>query len=340
MGNRATPSRSFNTVKQSNRAQRIKRQQQERRVLLSICVVVAAILLSLLVFLICSIVDTVKTNAPSGNDPSKKDPLASTSTGQELTYMSVTQVNTAIRTGELLVVNGSYAYEFPTTALGLKNIYDNRVKFDGVSNTYMVGDASWKLHSTALDAFNAMMLKYYEVYTDGTTLITSAYRTYEAQDALNSSVAAGYSDHHTGLCVSLKKQTATGREDLESDHWIYQNCHKYGFIVRYPEAKSDITGVGGYAYCLRYVGVAHATYIYQNDLCLEEYVELLKTTYTASNHLSVTGADGKRYEVYHVTSTGEVTTIQVPKNYKYSISGDNMSGFIVTVHLDDAMPIS
>lgn len=338
MGNRATPSRSFNTVKQSNRAQRIKRQQQERRVLLSICVVVAAILLSLLVFLICSIVDTVKTNAPSGNDPSKKYPLASNSTGQELTYISVTQVNTAIRTGELLVVNGSYAYEFPTTALGLKNIYDNRMKFDGVSNTYMVGDASWKLHGTALDAFNAMMLKYYELSEDGTTLITSAYRTYEAQDALNSSVAAGYSDHHTGLCVSLKKQTTTGREDLESDHWIYQNCHKYGFIVRYPEAKSDITGVSSYAYCLRYVGVAHATYIYQNDLCLEEYVELLKTTYTASNHLSVTGADGKRYEVYHVTSTGEVTTIQVPKNYKYSISGDNISGFVVTVHLDE--PIS
>lgn len=342
MGNRATPNnresknyRGFNTVKHSNRDQRRQRQQRSRIVLLSIFLVVIALLLTSLVFLVCSIVDTVKSNSPDTKDPNGGLPSNSGTPSQDVTYISVTQVNDAVYTGELLVVNNNYEYHFPTAVLGLKNIYDNRLKYNDVSNTYMVGDASWKLNSTALDAFNSMLYKYYELSEDGTTLITSAYRTYDDQKNLNSSVAAGYSDHHTGYCVSLKKQTTSGRTELESDHWIYQNCHKYGFIVRYPADKSDITGVRDYTYCLRYVGVAHATYIYEHDLCLEEYVELLKSTYTSANHLKITDANQKTYEVFYVPSAGQVTTIQVPKNYKYTVSGDNIGGFIVTVYLNE-----
>jgi hypothetical protein len=117
--------------------------------------------------------------------------------------------------------------------------------------------------------------------------------------------------------------------------WIYENAHKYGFIVRYPESKSDQTGVSGYEHCFRYVGVPHATYITQSNLCLEEYVELLKNNYT-STHLAIKGADGNSYEVYYVPAgSGDITTISVPSNYEYTVSGDNVSGFIVTVHLNE-----
>ncbi len=329
MANRATPSRSFNTVKHSNRDKRIKRQRQERVVLLSICLVVVALLLSLLVFLVCMVVDTVrdgKTDLPPQSDQQQGTPPS-------VSYVSVTKVKGDVHKGELLIVNSQNQYQFPTTATGLKTIADNRVKFDGVSNTYMVGNTAWKLHSTALDALNSMMYKYYELSLDGSVSVSSAYRSYEDQDKLNSSTAAGYSDHHTGLCVALKGNA--GKGDLEDDHWIYQNCHKYGFVVRYPESKSAVTGVSGYEYCFRYVGVAHATYMRDNGLCLEEYVELLKNTYTANNHLTVAGADGKSYEIYYVPAADtELTTLQVPKNYQYTISGDNMGGFIVTVCLD------
>ena len=59
--------------------------------------------------------------------------------------------------------------------------------------------------------------------------------------------------------------------------WLANNAHKYGFVMRYPDAKSDITGVSGYESAYRYVGVAHATYMYNNNLCLEEYVSYLKS---------------------------------------------------------------
>ena len=73
----------------------------------------------------------------------------------------------------------------------------------------------------------------------------------------------------------------------------------------------------------------------EHSLCLEEYVELLRTQYTGSNHLSVKDASGESYEVYYVpASANELTTIQVPENYAYTVSGDNIGGFIVTVCLD------
>ncbi len=329
MANRANPSRSFNTVKHSNRDKRVKRQRQQGMVLLSICFVVVAILLSLLVFLVCMVVDTVSSGKP--DLPPQADQQQGTQ--PSVSYVSVTKVRGDVHKGELLIVNSQNQYQFPTTVTGLKTIADNRVKFDGVSNTFMVGNTSWKLHSTALDALNSMMYKYYELSSDGSVSVSSAYRSYEDQEKLNSSTKAGYSDHHTGLCIALKGNT--GKDALEEDHWIYENCHKYGFVVRYPSAKSGITGVSDYEYCFRYVGVAHATYMYNNNLCLEEYVELLKNNYTASNHLAVTGADGKKYEVYYVPAADtELTTLQVPKNYQYTVSGDNIGGFIVTICMD------
>ena len=336
MGNRATPSRSFNTVKHSNRDKRIKRQRQERVVLLSICLVVVAILLSLLVFLVCMIVDTVKDGKDDQPNNGFTPPVGQQGT-QDIIYMQETRLPEHVHTGELLIVNSQNQYHFPTTATGLKPIAENRVKYEGVSNTYMVKtDVVWKLKTDALSALNDMMYKYYEVYQDGSVMVTSAYRSYEYQDQNNFSTPAGYSDHHTGLCVALQGNAGKG---TSVDAWFYENCHKYGFVVRYPDDKSTVTGVSGYEYCFRYVGVAHATYMSEKSLCLEEYVEQLKSTYTINNHLKITGADGKNYEVYYVpVATTELTTLQVPKNYQYTISGDNIGGFIVTVCLDE--PVS
>ncbi len=54
--------------------------------------------------------------------------------------------------------------------------------------------------------------------------------------------------------------------------WLYANCQKYGFIVRYPSDKSDITGIIHEPWHYRYVGVEAATEIMDKDICLEEYL--------------------------------------------------------------------
>ena len=328
MGNRTTPPRSFNTVKHSNREARRKRHQQERMTLLSIFTVVILILLLLLIFLVCSITDAIKDRIPADTNPDQP-PQTDTTDPDEVTYAQITKQSSAIHTGDLILVNADHEYVFPNGSSHLVNIFDKRSKVNG-ANPYQVSFNDYLLHKDAFVAFDAMMLKYFDLSEDGSVLITSAYRTYKAQQDLGSSVQAGYSDHHTGYCVSLKNYDRT---DLALDHWIYENCHKYGFIVRYPVGKEAETGVSDYEHCFRYVGVAHATYITSNGYCLEEYVELLKRNYT-EQHLSINGADGNKYEVYYVPASAEdITTVKVPSNYEYTISGDNDSGFIVTVNL-------
>lgn len=323
MANRATPTKSFNTVKHSNRKKRLQRQQNERLVLLGILFVTALLIVALVIFGICAIVHNVRSNR--GTENPNPQALAF------IVYGNVTQSNDGLSRGELILINGTHYFD-PAQATGLKTIYGNQPTVEnGLYRPYTVGDSSWKLNETALNALNAMMLRHYEISGDRSLVVGSAYRTAKDQENMtSSSVLPGYSDHHSGYCLTLKYIDA----NLEKTHWVYENAHKYGFVVRYPEDKADITGVSGYGWCFRYVGVAHATYMYQNNLCLEEYVELLRRNYASGINLSITGADGNAYEVYYVPKGADVTTVRVPVNYRYTISGDNDSGYIVTISLN------
>lgn len=79
----------------------------------------------------------------------------------------------------------------------------------------------------------------------------------------------------------------------------------------------------------------------QNDLCLEEYTETLKD-YSVDNPLEITNWDGKVYQVYYVPAeAGDSTYVMVPPDQEYTVSGNNVDGFIITVdtgvtNLDEA----
>lgn len=83
----------------------------------------------------------------------------------------------------------------------------------------------------------------------------------------------GQSEHNTGLAIDL---TVTGvdfnqLETYENYDWILENAHKYGFILRYPEDKVDITKYEYESWHFRYVGKKVAKICYDNDWTLEEY---------------------------------------------------------------------
>ena len=93
----------------------------------------------------------------------------------------------------------------------------------------------------------------------------------------------GYSEHNTGLCIdcdifrngrwagiALNKD---GRINEETA-WLHTVLHKFGFILRYPKGKEDITKMKFEPWHIRYVGEKVAEYIYENNLTLEEYHEL------------------------------------------------------------------
>ena len=329
MGNKATQQpRSFNTIRRSQTKARAQRRKTQGVVLLAMFATAALILIATLTLGGITIVNNIIINANTTPDSNDNTPPAS---ANDIVFIQTTKAADAIHSGQLLLVNNDNRYTFPAD-LSLLRIYDHMTLKPNGSTIYRPVSNDYKLEAEALNALNAMMYKHYEFDDAATFAISSAYRTLDDQAALNSSVQPGYSDHHTGYCVAIQY---SDRSSLESDHWIYQNCYKFGFVIRYPEGKESITGVSDYKHCLRYVGVAHATYMHQNGLCFEEYVELLKNSYNSSQkRLSIAAADGSSYEVYYVTASGQdVTTLDIPSNYNYTVSGDNRSGFIVTVKM-------
>jgi D-alanyl-D-alanine carboxypeptidase len=91
------------------------------------------------------------------------------------------------------------------------------------------------------------------------------------------SAKPGHSEHQTGLAFDIggvdKKHWATDSfADTEEAKWLKDNAHRYGFILRYPKGKTDITGYKYEPWHFRYIGVEHATKVYENNLTLEEYL--------------------------------------------------------------------
>ena len=87
------------------------------------------------------------------------------------------------------------------------------------------------------------------------------------------SARPGHSEHQSGYSFDLNTITdkqGTSKESI----WVAEHAHEYGFIVRFPAGKEELTGYLYEPWHLRYVGIELATYLYENDLCLEEYFDI------------------------------------------------------------------
>ncbi len=85
----------------------------------------------------------------------------------------------------------------------------------------------------------------------------------------------GTSEHQLGIAVDINADTDISEKD-NVYAWLEDNAHRYGFILRYPADKEDITGINYEPWHFRYVGKDAAREIYEKGLCLEEYLENLK----------------------------------------------------------------
>lgn len=86
----------------------------------------------------------------------------------------------------------------------------------------------------------------------------------------------GTSEHHTGLAVDIvgksHQSLDSKQENTNEAKWLAKHCAEYGFILRYPKDKIDITGVEYESWHFRYVGLEAAKYIMENGITLEEYL--------------------------------------------------------------------
>lgn len=154
-------------------------------------------------------------------------------------------------------------------------------------------DGTWQLREECAEALvelcDAARAEGHELY------LKSGYRSYYKQAVMYENrikkygyddgwvTKPGASDHQTGLGCDVvpKKWTDRGmNEDMAKEpetQWMAENCARFGFILRYPEDKEDITEINYEPWHLRYVGVPVATYIMDNGLCLEEFYDQLMT---------------------------------------------------------------
>ncbi|MBR4081948.1 MAG: M15 family metallopeptidase [Clostridia bacterium] len=126
--------------------------------------------------------------------------------------------------------------------------------------------------------------------------LKSAYRSYRTQKTMYYNrleknngkddgwvAKPGSSDHQTGLGCdvvprSWRDKSMNEKMGKEPEcQWMAENCHRFGFILRYPSDKEDVTEINYEPWHMRYVGIPAATYIMENGLTLEEFHEELKT---------------------------------------------------------------
>ena len=149
--------------------------------------------------------------------------------------------------------------------------------------------------------------------------LKSAYRSYSTQKTMYNNrlkknhgkddgwvSRPGASDHQTGLGCDVVPSNWKDRamnEKMMKDpecQWMAEHCYEFGFIIRYPQDKQEITEINTEPWHLRYVGIPVATYIWENNLCLEEFTEQLQQA--IQDYLDA-GGDRAKVEAFIQTPT-------------------------------------
>lgn len=284
---------------------------------------------------------TVETPKPSqAPDETPSIPTAPVITPEptvDTGFETMTMKQDDIYRGKLVLINASHNYKFID--------FENFVcLYNYKTDSYKVGDYDILFAEDAVPPLNRMLDDFY--YNSGVNAVmaVSGHRTYEFQQYLFDKEVAlvgaeeaalwvaqpGASEHHSGLAIDFSVYYDSGEYfdyDGTGDFaWINENCHRYGFIVRYSPDKQDITGIGFEPWHFRYIGIPHATKVTELGMCYEEYIDYLRD-YSYENPLSIRTDEGEVYDTYFC----EGLKVYVPKNSDYEISGNNVDGFIVTV---------
>ncbi|WP_409346229.1 M15 family metallopeptidase [Paenibacillus sp. MBLB4367] len=228
--------------------------------------------------------------------------------------------------GDLLLVNKEYPVREEGVKSDVVRLYSHKELLQG----FGLLDTSIRLSQSVAQTFLEMIRA---ADKDGVNhfMISSGYRDSKEQSELYKEMGdaralpANHSEHNLGLSLDIGSTSAEMNQAPEGK-WLQNNAWKYGFILRYPKDKSDITGIQYEPWHFRYVGLPHSAIMQEKKLTLEEYLELLKE----QKNLSTT-INGQSYEISYQTAANS-KTVTVPAGRRYTISGDNRDGVIVTVY--------
>lgn len=150
----------------------------------------------------------------------------------------------------------------------------------------IIADIKRMMDAASADGVNLMIVSAYRSYDRQTTLFNNKLNKLmkqgmsylEAYKVGSMSVTVpGTSEHHLGLALDILTGSYTSMDDgfgeTEAGKWLAKNAPDYGFILRYPQGKEEITGIIYEPWHFRYVGEKYSKDITEKGVCLEEYLK-------------------------------------------------------------------
>lgn len=142
------------------------------------------------------------------------------------------------------------------------------------------------------------------------------------------------SEHQTGLAIDLGE----GGQELDFIRPAFPDtgmcgrfgraAARYGFILRYPAGKENITGISHEPWHFRYVGYPHSEIMEEKGMVLEEYLDFLKAQ---PEGRFTWQRDGRPVEIRYIPAGETAVKAEIPDECLYQVSGDNREGFILTI---------
>jgi len=236
--------------------------------------------------------------------------------------LTPTSIDNVDDTGYLMLINSRHSIPFEICNDSLEPAWPT-VPVSFIEGMY--------LRPTVLQAVADMMDEARSLDI-GSFFVSSGFRGWDTQASLYNNGAnsafvlpPGHSEHHTGLAIDILA-VGVGMAEMGSSaegRWLAENSYRYGLILRYPQGATHITGIEFEPWHFRYVGKPHAFFMRQNNLVLEEYIAHIQSVGEFSFEMG-----GNTYYVLYQQPQDDM--IHLPTGLSFTVSGDNMGGFVVT----------
>ncbi len=239
-------------------------------------------------------VTTESTDESTSEQTSATETFSSTSASERSTEALTSQTEYSEKSTAVIISAPKTTIKTSAKVTSKKQTVSRKAsspKYPTYINGILIANKSYALPSdynpgvdpNAQKAFSKMAS---EASKEGISLrIVSGFRSYSTQQSIyNNYVASdgkaeadrysarpGHSEHQTGLAFDVNSLSQSF-ENTPEGKWLAANCHKYGFIIRYPKGKENVTGYMYEPWHIRYLGTGTAEDVFVSGLTLEEYL--------------------------------------------------------------------
>ncbi len=275
----------------------------------TLLIVIAALTVAFLALLLVAIIMSVNPSGLSGTD---------------LELKSITLGQSDISTGTLILADEEHPYSVDSSMLDLIGCQDFRSQKlveagldpNESANKDYIPYKGMSLSKVAMEAAHNML-------TDAKAAVGGKAITVDGAFGYVVNGDATTEEYNTAMLMLLSDYNSEAGAYVALSNayskWFDANAAKYGFIESFDDA-------------YRYVGEAHAKYMSDGQLTLEQYIDYLKGNTSYDKVLNIKLDDGTEYTVYYVTAkAGDTIKVPTESEGDYTLSGTNEGGVIVTL---------